>query len=102
LPLGIAFLGSVVAILVGKQLFGGLGQNIFNPALVGRAFLMASFPTLLTSWTKPYSLDAVTSASPLALWKFSHIFTKLPMATSLEDYEALLPWALTDEQIVVS
>jgi len=77
LPLSVAFLGSVVAILVGKQLFGGLGQNIFNPALVGRAFLIASFPTLLTSWTEPYTLDAVTSASPLALWKFNHVFTKL-------------------------
>ncbi len=78
LPLSVAFLGSVVAILVGKQLFGGLGQNIFNPALVGRAFLIASFPALLTSWTEPYTLDAVTSASPLALWKFNHVFTKLP------------------------
>ena len=77
LPAGVAFLGAVVAILVGKQLFGGLGQNIFNPALVGRAFLMASFPVLLTTWTKPYSLDAVTAASPLALWKFSHVFTSI-------------------------
>ncbi|MBU1026836.1 MAG: RnfABCDGE type electron transport complex subunit D, partial [Candidatus Margulisbacteria bacterium] len=45
-----AVLGSIFAILIGKQLFGGLGFNIFNPALVGRAFLVASFPVQMTTW----------------------------------------------------
>jgi len=76
-PLWCAFLGAVVAIIIGKHLFGGLGQNIFNPALVGRAFLMASFPVILSTWHTPFTLDAVTSATPLAAWKFSGVFVPL-------------------------
>ena len=79
LPPGIkwyaATLGAVFAILVGKHLFGGLGYNIFNPALIGRAFLMAAYPKMLTSWVNPFSITAVTSATPLALRKFSQIIT---------------------------
>lgn len=70
-----ATLGAVFAILVGKQLFGGLGFNIFNPALIGRAFLMAAYPKMLTSWVQPFTLTAVTSATPLALRKFGHTLT---------------------------
>jgi len=70
-----ASLGSIFAILVGKQLFGGLGYNIFNPALVGRAFLAAAYPKMLTTWITPFSLDVVTGATPLALRKFDHIIT---------------------------
>ncbi|MCD5401796.1 RnfABCDGE type electron transport complex subunit D [candidate division NPL-UPA2 bacterium] len=77
LPLGIAILGAVIAIALGKQIFGGLGYNIFNPALVGRAFLMAAFPVLFTTWTEPFSLDAVTGATPLALMKFQGETTPL-------------------------
>ncbi|MBI3399071.1 MAG: RnfABCDGE type electron transport complex subunit D [Deltaproteobacteria bacterium] len=71
-----AVIGSTVAIGVGKQLFGGLGYNIFNPALLGRAFLQATYPVLITTWSEPLSkaakagLDAVTAATPLALMKF--------------------------------
>ncbi len=50
LPLWMAFVGSVFAIVFGKLLFGGLGQNIFNPSLTGRAFLQACFPVALTTW----------------------------------------------------
>ncbi|HSD63588.1 MAG TPA: RnfABCDGE type electron transport complex subunit D [Ignavibacteriaceae bacterium] len=71
-------IGSVVAIGLGKQIFGGLGYNIFNPALVGRAFLQAAFPVAITTWTKPaYVVDAVTSATPLAAFKFDKILTPL-------------------------
>lgn len=77
IPLGTAALGAVIAIALGKQIFGGLGYNIFNPALVGRAFLMASFPVLLTTWVKPFSLDAVTKATPLGLMKFQGAATPL-------------------------
>lgn len=75
-----AMLGSVVAIGIGKQVFGGLGYNIFNPALVGRAFLQATYPVDMTTWTDPLSRsffalssapDAVSGATPLALMKFS-------------------------------
>jgi len=60
-------LGAVVAIVFGKQVFGGLGANIFNPALLGRAFLQASFPVKITTWTLPAfaATDAVTGATPL-------------------------------------
>ncbi|MDW7679147.1 MAG: RnfABCDGE type electron transport complex subunit D [bacterium] len=76
-PLWAAAIGAIVAIALGKQIFGGLGHNIFNPALVGRAFLQASFPVLMTTWTEPISsnLEVVTTATPLALMKFQHQFT---------------------------
>jgi electron transport complex protein RnfD len=75
IPLWAAFLGAVMAIVIGKQIFGGLGQNIFNPALIGRAFLMAAFPVMLTTWIKPGSFEAVSTATPLTLMKFDHEVT---------------------------
>jgi len=68
-------LGGFFSIIVGKMIFGGLGQNIFNPALVGRAFLTASFPVYMTSWIRPF--DGVSCATPLNLWKFNGIITPL-------------------------
>ena len=70
--LSLAALGSIIAIALGKQIFGGLGHNIFNPALVGRAFLQASYPVLMTTWIAPLehwtdnALAATTTATPLA------------------------------------
>ncbi len=96
LPLWMAFTGGAFGIGFGKLLFGGLGQNIFNPALVGRAFLMAAFPAALTTWTAPGEswgalqgrslalpftggrIDAVTEATPLGLFKFEGELTALP------------------------
>lgn len=72
LPIWTCILGCLIAIGLAKQLFGGLGSNIFNPALLGRAFLMAAFPTYLTRWHEPITLDAVTGATPLGLVKFEH------------------------------
>ena len=73
-PWWVIVIGSVVAIGVAKMTFGGLGHNIFNPALVGRVFLLISFPVIMTDWTVPASwfrpgVDAVTGATPLALIK---------------------------------
>ncbi len=68
-PFWLPIVGSVFAIAIGKQVFGGLGQNIFNPALVGRVFLMASWPKYMTAFTKPLNYDAITSATPLAALK---------------------------------
>ena len=68
-PFWIPIIGSFFAIAIGKHVFGGLGQNIFNPALVGRVFLVASWPKYLTAFTRPLEFDAVTSATPLALLK---------------------------------
>jgi len=73
-PFWIPVTGSFVAIAIGKQIFGGLGQNIFNPALVGRVFLMASWPQHMTAFTKPLVYDAVTQATPLALLKENKLF----------------------------
>lgn len=76
LPIWIIIVGALVAIGVGKMSFGGLGCNIFNPALVGRVFLLISFPVQMTSWplalglNTPYT-DALTGATPLALLKES-------------------------------
>ncbi len=71
LPVWIVIIGALVAIGIGKMTFGGLGQNPFNPALVGRVFLLISFPVQMTSWPIPGSvtsyLDATTGATPLAL-----------------------------------
>jgi len=58
LPLWTAVIGAVFAIAIGKMVFGGLGANIFNPAMVGRAFLTASFGILMTTWTVPATIDA--------------------------------------------
>ena len=71
IPLWTAFLGSVVAIGLGKQVFGGIGHNPFNPALVGRAFLTAAYPVLMTTWT----VDGVSTATPLSQMKADGIAT---------------------------
>jgi len=73
-------LGAIFAIAIGKQVFGGLGYNIFNPALLGRAFLQASFPVAMTTWTYPQTaryagIDAVSAATPLGQFKFERITT---------------------------
>lgn len=68
-PLWMTAIGSFVAIAIAKHAFGGLGCNIFNPALIGRAFLMASYPVRMTSW-RPYGAwDNVTGATPLGIIK---------------------------------
>jgi electron transport complex protein RnfD len=74
LPWWIVVIGSLVAIGVGKMSFGGLGNNPFNPALVGRVFMLISFPVQMTSWPLPMAsrvayLDAVTGPTPLAIIK---------------------------------
>ena len=72
-PWWIVLIGAVVAIGVAKMTFGGLGQNVFNPALVGRVFLLVSFPAQMTDWTRPQgfigSVDALSGATPLGLAK---------------------------------
>ncbi|MBR2283376.1 MAG: RnfABCDGE type electron transport complex subunit D [Ruminococcus sp.] len=70
LPLWIAVIGSFVAIVIVKQLFGGLGQNFANPAITARIVLMVSFPAAMTNWVNAFayiSADAVSSATPLVL-----------------------------------
>jgi len=71
-PLYLPALGSIFAIIIAKELFGGLGNNFMNPALVGRAFLLASFSQSMTTWNKPFyykGVEAVTGATPLNILK---------------------------------
>lgn len=88
LPAWQAFLGAVFAIALGKMIFGGLGFNLFNPAMLGRAFLMASFPLAMTSgWVAPRPwfgahLDAVTTATPLAVLKEQGLEAAIRLVTS--------------------
>jgi electron transport complex protein RnfD len=97
LPLWMVLLGGCCAIGVGKRLFGGLGSNPFNPALVGRVFLQAAFPVAMTTWQAPLGperftelpastlawpllradTDALTGATPLGQWKFAGVETPL-------------------------
>jgi len=71
IPLWIAALGGFIAIFLVKELFGGIGFNIFNPALTARAVLVTSFPVQMTRFTVPlsYKIDGITSATPLAILK---------------------------------
>jgi electron transport complex protein RnfD len=105
-PLWMGALGGVISIALGKAVFGGIGCNVFNPALVGRAFLQASFPVAITTWTPPMAsgrfatfipstltlpfcmppslaewtqhlqVDGWSGATPLALQKFDQIATE--------------------------
>ena len=89
-PLWMPAIGSAVAVFIGKQVFGGLGQNPLNPALVGRAFLMASWPVhMTTDWLVPRGgtksvIDAVTSATPLSVLQDSHRILADPTSTSAQ------------------
>jgi Na+-translocating ferredoxin:NAD+ oxidoreductase subunit D len=76
-PLWMAALGGAFGIGFGKLIFGGLGQNIFNPALLGRAFLQAAFPVAITTWVPLRGVDAVTTATPLGLSKFEGEFVDI-------------------------
>jgi len=95
-PLWMTFVGGVIAMSLGKYIFGGLGYNVFNPALVGRAVLQAAFPVAITTWhpafladrfstvsrstiTFPFAepnIDVVTGATPLAAFKFDQVTTE--------------------------
>jgi len=73
IPFWIVMIGALAAVGIGKMTFGGLGNNIFNPALVGRVFLFISFPVAMTAWPEPGQwmqyTDALTGATPLGLMK---------------------------------
>lgn len=78
-PWWVVLIGAVVAIGVAKMSFGGLGQNVFNPAIVARVFLLISFPVYMTTWGTvnledawKFSVDAVTGPTALTIWKESH------------------------------
>jgi electron transport complex protein RnfD len=71
-PIWMPVAGAAFGIAIGKCVFGGLGHNIFNPALVGRVFLATSWPISMTTWVAPF--EAVTMATPLALWKAERIY----------------------------
>jgi len=87
LPLWMVFIGGVIGISLAKFLFGGLGCNVFNPALVARAFLQAAFPTSLTTWLPAFSDDRFTTlpTSTLTLPFLSPVYDGMSGATPLAD-----------------
>ena len=94
-PWWLTLLGAVIAIAIGKQVYGGLGANPFNPALVARVALLISFPVQMTTWSAPAPLgsgqDLVTSATPLGEWKSAVMLTgKLPVAPQGSSLDYLL------------
>lgn len=85
-PLWIAALGGIFAVVAAKEFFGGIGANVFNPALSGRAFLLMSFPQALTTWAVPgRSLDALSGPTPLGIIKTAQAANpSLPFSQALE------------------
>lgn len=93
LPWWIIIIGALAAVGIGKMSFGGLGSNIFNPALVGRVFLLISFPVQMTSWpaVREGEVDGLTTATPLGIIKegltsgtpVSQISQELPSSTDM-------------------
>lgn len=84
----IAAFGSFCAITIGKQVFGGLGQNIFNPAHLARAILLTSLPVAMSTWVNPVTMsnstiDAVSTATPLALLRNAESTTTTALANEL-------------------
>ncbi len=77
-PLWVVAVGVMFGVLFGKEMFGGTGRNIFNPALVGRLFITIAFPAIMTtSWQMPFT-DATTSATPLAVYKTTAVMASIP------------------------
>jgi RnfABCDGE-type electron transport complex D subunit len=76
-PIWVVAVGCAIGVFFGKEVFGGTGRNIFNPALVGRLFITIAFPEIMSaSWQKPFS-DAITTATPLASFKTAGELTPL-------------------------
>lgn len=96
-PLFMAALGSVFAIVVAKEFFGGIGANPFNPALSGRAFMLMSFPAAMTTWARPQSLkaaaDIVSTATPLNVLKMGGSMTDVVASLGSGDAGAMY-WQL--------
>src|SRR5574344_746372 len=94
LPIWIILIGALFAIGVGKMTFGGLGCNPFNPALIGRVFLLISFPVQMTSWPKPWQtlnyVDAETGATPLSLMKHAIVSNDPSLLDKLPDSLSML------------
>lgn len=91
LPWWIVLIGAFVAIAIGKMSFGGLGQNVFNPALVGRVFLLISFPVQMTTWPRPLGwstsyVDAESGATPLSVMKNAIKAGDSSLLNELPDY----------------
>ena len=95
LPLWMAFAGGVVAVALGKLLFGGIGYSVFNPALVGRAFLQAAFPVAMTTWMVQqggfFDLSGATLASPFLQSEVDAVSTATPLAQMKFDAQPTAP-----------
>lgn len=87
-PIWLIIIGSFVAMYIGKHIFGGLGQNPFNPALVSRVFLLISFPLYMTTWAKPMGkfldFDIITKATPLSVLQTDGVAAAAGSTTNLD------------------
>lgn len=102
IPSWMIIVGCLAAIGIAKMPYGGLGNNIFNPALVGRVFMLISFPVQMTSWPSPgtSSVDAITTATPLAILKeglksgqpLHELYQEMP--TTIEMFTGNIPGSL--------
>ncbi|MBN1551640.1 RnfABCDGE type electron transport complex subunit D [bacterium] len=104
-PFWMVMIGSFVAIVIAKQTFGGLGHNIFNPAMVARVFLLISFPVQMTRWTRPSFLksqlidtavtpDALSAATPLGMLKTDGLQKVQETYTHTADFLGTIPGSL--------
>ncbi len=98
IPCWAAIIGSAFAIAIGKMVFGGLGANIFNPAMIGRAFLTASFGMLMTTWTVPATIDA--KMSKIAVDNTVHARTQAtPLAWSKQAIKSKAGAQIANDQL---
>ncbi len=90
-PFWMVILGDVMAIVVAKEFFGGIGQNPFNPALIGRAFLLMSFPAAITTWHRPFQglVDATATATPLNIIKQGGTLADVAASVGAPDKQSL-------------
>ncbi|MBT9137302.1 MAG: Electron transport complex subunit RsxD [Firmicutes bacterium] len=93
LPLYIAAIGAAFAIIVGKQLFGGYGKNIFNPAILGRLFIVLAFPGTMRPWLMP--VDLTTAATPLQIFRADGT-----MAPLLDLFTGLVPGSVGETSVL--
>ena len=100
LPLWMVVTGAFIAIVASKHAFGGLGYNVFNPALVARVFLLISFPAAMTSWPVPFSVDMQTAASPLGILKTDGLDAALASFSIMDGFYGTMNGSLGETSVL--
>lgn len=100
LPLWMVVTGAFIAIVASKHAFGGLGYNVFNPALVARVFLLISFPAAMTSWPVAFSVDMQTAASPLGILKTDGLEAALASFSIMDGFYGTMSGSLGETSVL--